>query len=101
MFNIYFPEMVTCILDMLYSIVGNFSGETLVNLVNNQWLTKLKLSQLVLTINNLLVDLLIHPTLLYQMLEKSQFAKVSPCQTFPLYDINKIVRSLSMVVVVG
>ena len=43
-------------------------------------------------INNLLADLLIHQTFFYQMLEKSQFAKLSPHQTFMLYGnrINQI-----------
>ena len=38
-------------------------------------------------INNLLVDLLLRQTFFCQMLEKSQFAKRSPRQTFPLYSI--------------
>ena len=42
-------------------------------------------SKLVLTIKNLLADLLIRQTFFHQMLEKSQFAKLSPHQTFPLY----------------
>ena len=42
-------------------------------------------TKLVLTINNLLADLLIRQTLFCQMLETSQFAKHSPHQTFPLY----------------
>ena len=41
-----------------------------------QWFTKLKLSKLVLTINNLLVDVIIHQTFFHQMLKKSQFAKL-------------------------
>ena len=44
-----------------------------------------KLSKLVLTINNLPADLLICQTFFHQMLEKSQFAKLFPRQTFPLY----------------
>ena len=39
----------------------------------------------ILTIDNLLADLLIRQTFLRQMLEKSQSAKLSPRQTFPLY----------------
>ena len=42
---------------------------------------------LVLTINNLLADLLICQNILYQMLKKSKFAKLFVCQTFPLYSI--------------
>ena len=42
-------------------------------------------TNLVLTIDNLLADLLIHQTFFRQMLEKSQFAKLSSRQTFPLY----------------
>ena len=44
-----------------------------------------KPSILVLTINNLLADLLIHQIFFHQMLEKSQFAKLSRCQTLSLY----------------
>ena len=57
-------------------------GESLANLVNCPLFAKLKL---VLTTNNLLADLLIRQTFFRQMLETSQFAKLSPCQTFPLY----------------
>ena len=46
-----------------------------------------KTIQIVLTINNLLADLLIHQTFFHQMLEKSQFAILSPCKTFPPYGI--------------
>ena len=57
----------------------------------------------VLTINNLLADLLPHQTFFCQMLKKSQFPKLSPCQTFPLYSIthnssaSKIVWQLATV----
>ena len=47
-------------------------------------------TNLVLTIDNLLADLLIRQTFFCQMLEKSQFAKLSPCQTFPLYGNNSM-----------
>ena len=60
-------------------------GKSLANLVNHLWFTKLKSSNLVLTIDNLLADLLIHQTFFHQMLKKSQFAKLSPHQTFLLY----------------
>ena len=38
-------------------------------------------------ISNLLANLLIRQTFFYQMLEKSEFAKLFPCQTFLLYGI--------------
>ena len=37
--------------------------------------------------NDLLADLLICQTFFHQMLETSQFAKLSLCQTFPLYSM--------------
>ena len=52
-------------------------GESLANLANRSWFAKLKPSNLVVTIDNLLADLLIRQTFLCQMLEKSQFAKLS------------------------
>ena len=55
--------------------------ESLVNLANCPWFTKLKPSKLVLTINNLLANQLIRQTFFCQMLEKSQFTKLSLCQT--------------------
>ena len=57
-----------------------WQGESLANLANHPQFAKLKPSPLVLTINNLLADLLF-----CQMLETSQITKLSPCQTFPLY----------------
>ena len=42
-----------------YRIAGKFGGGNLANLVNCPWFTKLKSSKLVLTINNLMVNLLI------------------------------------------
>ena len=45
-------------------------------------------TKLVFTINNLLADLLIRQTFFRQMLEKSQFAKLPPRQTFRLYSTN-------------
>ena len=53
-------------------------GESLAKLVNYLWFTKLKPSNLVLTIDNLLADLLIRQTFFYEMLENSQFAKLIP-----------------------
>ena len=49
---------------------------------------------LVLTIDNLLADVLIRQTFFHQMFEKSLFAKFSPCQKIPLYgsyDIQEII----------
>ena len=51
--------------------------ERLTNLANRPRFAKLKPSKLVLTINNLLVDLLICQTFFRQMLEMSQFTKFS------------------------
>ena len=59
--------------------------ESLANLENHPWFTKLKPSKLVHTINNLLADLLICQTFFHQMLKKSKFIKFPPCQTIPLY----------------
>ena len=64
-------------------------GESLTNLVNRPRFAKLKLSKLVITINYLLADLLIRQTFFCQMLETSQFAKLSPCQSFSLYGNSK------------
>ena len=61
-------------------------GESSANLVNCPWFAKLKPSNLVLTINNLLPNLLIHQTFFHQMLEKYHFAKLYLRQTFLLYD---------------
>ena len=47
------------------------------SLVDRPRFTKLKPSNLVLTINNLLADLLIGKTFFRQMFETSQFAKLS------------------------
>ena len=64
------------------------AGETLANLANGPWFAKLKPSKLVLIINNLLADLLIRQTFFCQMLETSQFVKLSPCQTFSVDKIT-------------
>ena len=64
-----------------YRMEGNFGeGETLANLANRPWFAKLKLTKLVLIINNLLTDLLIPQTLFCQMLEMSQLAKFPPAK---------------------
>ena len=68
-----------------------WQGEGLSNLANHPWFAKLKPSKLVLTINNLLADLLICQIFFHQMLENSQFAKLSPHQTFPLYGNYNII----------
>ena len=62
-------------------------GESLENLANRPWFAKLKPSKLVLLINNLLADLLIHQTFFRQMLEES-IRQTFPRQTFPLYGIS-------------
>ena len=59
------------------------------NSANHSWFAKLKPTKLVLTINYLLADLLICQTFFHQMFEKSQFAKLSPRQTFPLYGMRR------------
>ena len=71
----------------MYRIAGKFGGGNLANLANRPWFAKLKPSNLVLTIEYLLADLLIRHTFFREMLKKSQFAKVSPRQTFTLYGI--------------
>ena len=48
--------------------------------------TKLKPSNLVLTINNLLIDLLICQTFFHQMLKKSYFTKLPPAKV-PHYTV--------------
>ena len=85
-------------------IQESLMGESLMYLANCPWFAKLKPSNyVVLTINNLLADLLPHQTFFCQMLKKSQFPKLSPCQTFPLYSIthnssaSKIVWQLATV----
>ena len=55
-------------------------GEGLANLTNCPRFAKLKPSKLALTIKDLLADLLICQTFFHQMVEKSQFAKLSPYQ---------------------
>ena len=70
--------------DIPYS--GNvWRVESLVNLVNRLRFAKLKPSKVVVSMNNLLADLLIRQTFFHQTLEKSKFAKHSPRQTIPLY----------------
>ena len=60
---------------------GNFGGGgMLANLVNRPWFAKLKPSKLVLIINNLLADLLFRQIFFHQMLEMSQFTKISPAK---------------------
>ena len=61
--------------NLIYCIAGKFGG--LANLANRLRFVKLKSPKLVLTINNLLADLLICQTFISQMFETSQFAKLS------------------------
>ena len=65
---------------MVYRRVGKF-GEFDESFMIRQ---TIKPSKLVITINNLLADLLIRQTFFHQMFEESRFAKRSPHQTFPL-----------------
>ena len=83
----YVLSAATVYSDELYWYVLPYSvkvwrGESLVNLANRPWFTKLKPSKLVLKVNNLLADLLadllIYQTFFRQMLETSQFAKFYP-----------------------
>ena len=62
-----------------------WQGESLTNLANRPRFAKLKPSKLVLTINNLLADLLI-----CQMLETSQFAKHPPPTKLSRYTVCRI-----------
>ena len=55
-------------------------GETLANLANCPQFTKLKSSKLVLTINNLLADLLIRQTFFHQMLERVTLPNFPPAK---------------------
>ena len=55
-------------------------GKTLANLANRPWFAKLKLSKLVLIINNLLTDLLIRQTFFRWMLKMSQFTNIPPAK---------------------
>ena len=66
------------------------------NLVNRLRFAKLKLSILVIIINNLLADLLIRPTFFCRKLEKSRFAKLSSHQTFLLYGITLLILMFSI-----
>ena len=64
----------------IYRIVGMFDeGESLTNLANHQQFTKLKSSKLVVTINNLLVDLVIRQSYFHQILQPSTFTKHYRC----------------------
>ena len=66
---------------------GNFGGGNVGEFGESSIIHQTKL---VLTINNLLVDLLICQIFFLQMLETSQFAKISPHQSFPPYGIYSI-----------
>ena len=61
--------------------------KSLANMTNHLQFAKLKPSKLVVSMNNLVVDLFIHQTFFCKMLEKSKFAKHFPHQIFPLYSI--------------
>ena len=70
---------------MVYRMEGNFGGGNVGEFGQSSVIRQTKL---VLIINNLLADLLICQTFFRQMLEKSQFAKLFPCQPFPPYGIQ-------------
>ena len=69
------PTKVINFCILLY-IAKAWQGESLVNLTNPPWFSKLKPSKLTLTINNLLADILIRQTFFCQMLKNIQFAKL-------------------------
>ena len=80
--------MVYCVVGKYYPAIlpysGSLAGEKFGEF--GAWFVKLKLSKLVRTINNLLADPFIGQTFFHQMLEKSQFAKLS---LYVVYDMNK------------
>ena len=82
--------------DKKYHIAGKFDGGKFGKFGKSSVIHQ---TNLVLTIDNLLADLLIHQTFFHQILEKSQFAKLSPCQTFPLYGIKECTQIASYVVI--
>ena len=63
---------------MYYRTAGKFGGGKFGKFGESSVIRQTKPSKLVLTINNLLADLLIRQTFFRQMLETSQFAKLSP-----------------------
>ena len=68
------------------------------NLANCLWFAKLKPSKLLLIINNLLADLLICKIFFHQMLETSQFTKLSPRQlSLHVVYLNKVAQLIFMV----
>ena len=66
-------------------------GGSLVYLVNRPQFAKLKPCKLVLTINNLLVDVLIRQTFFHQMLETSQCAKLSRYMVYAVVTWTRVV----------
>ena len=60
------------IIVIAYHIAGKFGGESLANLENCVWFDKPKSSELVLIINNLLADLLIHQIFFTKFLKSHQ-----------------------------
>jgi len=65
-----------------------WQGESLTNLVNHPWFTKLKPSKFLLTIITFWLNLFIRQTFFRQLLETSEFAKLYPRQAFPLYSTH-------------
>ena len=72
-------------MDYQYHIVRKFGREKFGEFGKSSMIHQTEPSKLVLTINNLLADLLICQTFFHQMLETSHFAKLSPHQTCLLY----------------
>ena len=62
------------------------------SLANHSWSIKLKPSKFLLTIITFWLNLFIRQTFFRQMLKKSKFAKLLPCQTFPLYSMHLIIK---------
>ena len=80
--------MHKCFPCQVYRIVRKFGGGKFDKFGKLSVIHQTKTIQIiVLTINNLLAALLICQTFFRQRLEQSQFAKLSPHQTFPLYGI--------------
>ena len=61
-----------------YRMEGNFGGGNVGEFGESSVIHQTKPSKLVLTINNLLVNLLIRQTFFRQILETSQFTKLPP-----------------------
>ena len=89
---IYYIAMLHWIFVFVFQCIScdTVKWESLANLANHPWFTKLKPSKLVLTINNLLANLLICQTFFRQMLETSQFTKLSRYMVVTLLNLQMI-----------